>query len=172
MSSDFIAHLRDLENTHVLEPAAIGRVPKVDRNRRDTSAFDLDREVMPELYEHLSTAIECANRELGVTTTEFEEPLRYLRYAAGGHFSCHVDHFKRVPSWLPVRKLSFTVPLSRREEYDGGDLELFFGLEPTKMPQEPGNVIVFPSFVLHQVNPVTRGVRRSLVGWVLGPAHT
>ena len=30
-------------------------------------------------------------------------------------------------------------------------------------------MIMFPSTMLHEVTPVTRGVRRSLVGWVLGP---
>jgi len=30
-------------------------------------------------------------------------------------------------------------------------------------------MIVFPSHVLHRVTPVTRGVRRSLVGWIGGP---
>ncbi len=30
-------------------------------------------------------------------------------------------------------------------------------------------MIVFPAYVLHRVNPVIRGARRSLVGWIGGP---
>jgi PKHD-type hydroxylase len=33
-----------------------------------------------------------------------------------------------------------------------------------------GSVIVFPSSVLHIASSVTRGVRQSLVAWILGPS--
>jgi PKHD-type hydroxylase len=36
-------------------------------------------------------------------------------------------------------------------------------------PRERGAVIIFPSYVLHRVTRVTRGVRKSLVVWVTGP---
>ena len=173
LSSRLIARLRKLEEAHVLESAPVGTVrEKLDRNLRDTSVTYLDRKATRKLYARLAISIEFARRELKLIAPEFEEPVRYFRYEVGGHFGCHLDHFKRIPSWLPVRKLSFTVPLSRPDEYDGGDLELFFGLEPIKIPQEPGSLIVFPSSVLHRVKPVTRGVRRGIVGWMLGPAST
>ena len=35
--------------------------------------------------------------------------------------------------------------------------------------REQGSIIIFPSFVYHQVTPVTRGLRQSLVGWIAGP---
>ena len=31
-----------------------------------------------------------------------------------------------------------------------------------------GSIIVFPSFLYHQVTPITKGTRYSLVMWVLG----
>lgn len=31
-----------------------------------------------------------------------------------------------------------------------------------------GTMIVFPSHIWHKVGPVTKGVRKSLVGWVVG----
>ena len=34
-----------------------------------------------------------------------------------------------------------------------------------------GTMIVFPSFVFHQVTPVTMGQRRSLVGWACGQPY-
>jgi len=34
--------------------------------------------------------------------------------------------------------------------------------------RKKGSIIVFPSFNWHQVTPVTRGVRYSLVTWHLG----
>ena len=32
-----------------------------------------------------------------------------------------------------------------------------------------GNLVAFPSYVLHQVTPVTSGIRKSLVAWGAGP---
>ena len=39
-----------------------------------------------------------------------------------------------------------------------------------KVPElKKGAMILFPSFLLHKVSPVTKGTRNSLVGWVRGP---
>lgn len=34
--------------------------------------------------------------------------------------------------------------------------------------KELGTIIIFPSFVYHQVTPITKGTRKSLVNWSLG----
>jgi PKHD-type hydroxylase len=41
--------------------------------------------------------------------------------------------------------------------------------EPLVLSEERGKLIFFPSWTLHDVTPVTEGIRRSLVGWVAGP---
>lgn len=68
------------------------------------------------------------------------------------------------------RKLSLTVQLSDPADYDGGDFE-FAEVEqlPKDMVKKKGSVVVFPSYLVHRVTPVTRGVRRSLVAWFHGP---
>lgn len=58
--------------------------------------------------------------------------------------------------------------LTDPHEYEGGELELHDGVFKY-LPKNQGAVIAFPSYVLHKVNPVTRGVRHSLVTWVTGP---
>ena len=40
---------------------------------------------------------------------------------------------------------------------------------PQRAEKARGALIVFPSFVLHRVVPVTSGIRKSLVVWVAGP---
>ena len=84
--------------------------------------------------------------------------------ADSGFYDWHTD-FAGI---TPRRKLSISVQLSRPEDYDGGDLELLFTSSPYKAARERGKFIVFPSFCLHRVTPVTRGTRWSLVAWVLG----
>ena len=70
-----------------------------------------------------------------------------------------------------VRKLSFTVQLSKDEEYTGGNLE-FADFDDSKFkfkaPRSQGSVIIFDSRTPHRVSPVESGVRKSLVGWVEG----
>jgi PKHD-type hydroxylase len=73
-----------------------------------------------------------------------------------------------------IRKLSVTISLNDQSQYDGGNLQ--FDLGPHRPDRfhtcteirPKGSVIVFPSYVHHQVTPVTRGTRYSLVCWNLG----
>jgi len=74
-----------------------------------------------------------------------------------------------------IRKLSLTINLSKPEDYEGGNLKFDWGdhqknnrLYECKEIRPQGSLVVFPSFWYHQVTPVTKGKRHSLVCWVLG----
>lgn len=90
------------------------------------------------------------------------ERLQLAEYAEGGQYGWHLD-IGRGESAL--RKLSATVQLSPPESYGGGDVE-FWNTPAASRAQ--GTIIIFPSYLPHRVHPVTRGVRRSLVVWMLG----
>jgi|688.fasta_scaffold625852_2 PKHD-type hydroxylase len=97
----------------------------------------------------------------------FIEGFQFTRYdAPGGKYDQHID--RGLNTW--TRKLSFTLQLSDPKDYVGGDLELYYGKEPTIPTKEQGFVAVFPSYVLHRVTPVTKGTRYSLVAWITGPS--
>ena len=64
------------------------------------------------------------------------------------------------------RKISASLLLNDETEYEGGDLVI---LDERVKAKKRGTIIVFPSFMAHQVTPVTRGVRYSAVCWMLGP---
>lgn len=97
----------------------------------------------------------------------FNEDLQFTKYDSSGSFyGWHTDG--AVKGDAPPRKLSLTIQLSDPTEYDGGDFQLH-GTRLATAPKEKGLTVVFPSYVLHQVTPVTRGVRRSLVVWLVGP---
>ena len=69
-----------------------------------------------------------------------------------------------------VRKLSFSLQLSNPEDYEGGELELINESgESYIAPKTQGCLILFDSRTRHRVRTVTKGTRKSLVGWVLGP---
>jgi PKHD-type hydroxylase len=93
------------------------------------------------------------------------EGFQFTRYdAPTGHYGMHIDKALNGT----VRKLSLTIQLSSPEDYEGGELALYFDKEADVMPKELGKMIVFPSYVLHEVRPVTKGIRYSLVAWVTG----
>lgn len=92
--------------------------------------------------------------------------IQYTEYEGnGGHYDWHLDI---GPGSISHRKISIVVQLSDPEEYVGGDLEIMTGSDHTKIPRGKGNVIIFPSFLLHRVVPLVSGNRKSLVLWVGG----
>lgn len=101
--------------------------------------------------------------------TGFAESFQYTTYDGDGeHYDWHMDkHY--INGGVP-RKLSVIIQLSDPSEYEGGILELYTDNKPIQMEKKKGLVVVFPSYILHRVTPVTSGTRRSLVIWTGGPA--
>ena len=93
------------------------------------------------------------------------EGLQFTSYKAPtGKYRKHVDrNFGGL-----VRKLSLTIQLSDPKDYQGGELCLYEGEESHVAGKQQGTVIIFPSFVLHEVRQVTKGQRYSLVTWITG----
>jgi len=119
------------------------------------------------LYERILDAAQQCNRLFfGVDIVGVEANLQLGRYDSSdrGFYGWHTD-FAGI---RPMRKLSVSIQLSRADDYEGGDLEIMYGTEPQKLDRTRGAFIVFPSFMLHRVTPVTRGTRWSLVAWVVG----
>ena len=56
------------------------------------------------------------------------------------------------------------------DAYRGGALELQPDSQVTAAPRAQGTAVLFPSFVLHRVTPITEGTRWSLTLWAHGPA--
>jgi len=124
------------------------------------------------IYEKLARMISEANDvlwhfELG----ELKEQIQYTEYYEdGGHYDFHLDVGGGDP--LNQRKISITVQLSDGSEYEGGDFQMLRGgIEPETLPKKKGAVIVFPSYILHRVTPVTAGTRKSLVLWIGGGSY-
>lgn len=88
----------------------------------------------------------------------------------GGHFDWHKD-YGRDPSdpGREPRKLTLSLQLSDPADYDGCELQVRAGHKIDIAPRERGALVAFPANVLHQVTPITRGLRRSLVVWAVGP---
>lgn len=93
------------------------------------------------------------------------EGFQFTKYTApGGKYGKHIDC---APNTI-IRKLSFTLQLSDPKDYEGGDLCLYLNDNADVMKKEQGHIALFPSYVLHEVKPVTKGTRYSLVSWITG----
>ena len=93
------------------------------------------------------------------------EGFQFTNYKApSGKYGKHVDRSINIP----VRKLSISIQLTNPEEYEGGELCLYNDDKEEIMDKSQGTLILFPSYVLHEVMPVTKGERNSLVTWVTG----
>lgn len=110
----------------------------------------------------LRDALHYANARAFHFDLTSNEPAQYAEYAIDGKYDWHLDI---GPGSAALRKLSASVQLSSPNDYEGGDLEIW-GTPPVDKKQ--GTLIVFPSYLLHRVHPVTRGLRRSLVVWATG----
>jgi len=95
------------------------------------------------------------------------EGFQFTNYEApSGKYGKHIDRSMNIP----VRKLSISIQLTNPEEYEGGELKLYDGddKDAIVMDKAQGTLIIFPSYVLHEVMPVTKGTRNSLVTWITG----
>jgi PKHD-type hydroxylase len=106
-------------------------------------------------------------QHFGFDLTGFGEPLQLTNYnqSENGMYGWHQDYGVSVS-----RKLSMAVQLADPSEYEGGNLQVLTTGEPVNIQKKRGMIAIFPSYVLHQVTPVTQGSRQSLVTWVSGPA--
>jgi len=103
--------------------------------------------------------------------------LQYTEYGEeGSHYDWHIDSKigateEEVANGnfdYHMRKLSVSFILSDPSEYEGGELEIDAGVIDSP-PQNRGDAIFFPSFLRHRVKPITKGKRRSIVIWAVGP---
>ena len=118
------------------------------------------------------------------------ESMQYTRYGKGMFYGWHNDaglstQYKPVAvgnrveglgqdfvneNIEMVRKLSFAMQLSDPDDYEGGNV-ILLSEEGNKYvaPRKKGTIILFDSRTQHCVNKVKKGVRKSIVGWVVGP---
>ena len=141
----------------------------LDTSVRSVNRFELSIE-NPEyswIYDKIASAVGRANSELfkynllGITHS-----IELLQYEAvdNGHYDWHIDI---GPGAAATRKISVSIPLSERNEYTGGNLELNNG-NVIKCIDEQGSITMFPSYTLHRVSPITSGERWVMVIWIHG----
>jgi PKHD-type hydroxylase len=136
--------------------------------------------------------IQLANREnfLYDLTAIDGENIQYTQYSEGQFYDWHIDAgidttykpeqiigsgSNNVVDFLTVqgeyvRKLSFSLQLSDPEDYTGGEVQFIDNSRKSFFaPKQKGTIILFDSRTPHRVRKIKSGLRKSLVGWVVGP---
>ncbi len=115
-----------------------------------------------------SLTINCNNERYWFDLLGFHQELQLTRYSEGDFFDWHLDF---GAGEISARKLSITIQLSDEDEYEGGDLQFMINNKIVDAPRKKGTIVIFPSFIMHRVTPITKGTRQSIVGWVSGPPY-
>ena len=164
---DTIHSLRSILDAKPLVEAHIGS-GTLDGTKRRSKVYWLPKtDEFVEVYKTFHTIIgQCNDTFYRFQLSEIVEQIQYTVYTSEdeGHYDWHIDMGPNKAN----RKLSLVCQLSDPSEYEGGELQINTG-NVMVVEKEQGTVILFPSFLLHRVTPVTKGVRRSLVLWIEGP---
>ena len=84
-----------------------------------------------------------------------------------GHYEWHCDEGGNA--FDVYRKLSMALLLTDPSEFEGGHLQLKYETDDIRtVQQKKGRAWFFPTWQLHRVTPVTKGIRKSLVVWAGG----
>ena len=120
------------------------------------------------LYDRMQSIFRMVNAQVyQFDLTGFSEQFQYTVYhgSEGGHYDWHIDEGLKKSQ----RKLSMSLQLSDPSAYEGCELQFHASRQIETAPRDRGTAIVFPSYTLHRVTPITSGTRKSLVVWAAGP---
>lgn len=94
-------------------------------------------------------------------------PPMITKYEVGMRYGAHADAAFIPLAKRPLRTdVSITIFLADPASYDGGALSVALGTRSVEFKGAPGSAIIYPSNTLHQVTPVTRGVRIAAISFV------
>jgi len=135
------------------------------------------------IYDIINPFIYTANKNAGWNfQLDWHETSQFTIYNKDGYYKWHTDSGKVLKHKNKningkTRKLSLTLQLTDKTKYEGGDFQ-FMWIENKKKDlldvktvddaKDLGTIIIFPSFIHHQITPITKGKRESLVNWSVG----
>ena len=139
----------------------------VDLAARNVRSSLIERAVAPWLFDRLDALFAKAAEAFGLPVGPISEEIQILRYDVGSHFA--MWHTDGGLDSQERRRISVSVELSERTDYEGGELEIVPDSVARMRTLPRGSAQFFPSRALHRVTPVSRGVRWALVAWTGAP---
>lgn len=148
--------------------ATVGDGVTVDEIRKSEVSWVKNDSDISWLYDRLGYISRKINSQFyHFNLSGFVEDFQYTTYQKDeNHYDWHLDMSNTS---ISPRKLSLVLQLSDPSEYEGGDLETLTKSQIEVVDKKKGMIAAFPSWTLHRVTPVTKGVRKTLVVWIAGP---
>jgi len=163
-----------LEIKALLTPTEVARLTALSRevkfvegrisNPANTSKDNLQADLGDPKYQESTDIVAQAfarSREFN----DFAMPKRIAppllcRYEPGMKYGAHADAALIPLGGNPLRSdISCTVFIAEPSTYEGGELVTHLGTRPVVFKGDPGDAIVYPSTMLHEVKPVRSGQR-------------
>lgn len=167
--TDFMRRSKS-EYTTVYSPESSNPI-KLDTSIRNAKAVDCTpiNTELKELYDNIVKYIINPFYEFSIRDSELPQ---LLKYDVGGHYVAHVDAYGKWQApdgeifWKKNMDRDLSTVLFLNDDFGGG--ELWFPDLKVSIKPEPGLLVCFPSsqYFVHQVNPVTKGTRYSMVTWM------
>jgi PKHD-type hydroxylase len=101
-------------------------------------------------------------------TADVLKEVQILKYEVGDYIVKHHDTMGYDTNGDTLNRY-YALNIILNDDFEGGDFFIQTSKDKIYPPQKAGTVLVFPSFLIHGVEPVTKGVRRSVVTWMVGP---
>ncbi len=143
----------------------------IEKHRVSNVKFHGRNENTAWIFDKLNFIIQAANEQFYNFHLNGYSNFQYTTYDANGRYDWHTDMAfgEKFGNDAEPRKLSLSLALN--DDFEGGEFQINNGKEetPLAVPMQKGRVVLFPSFMIHRVTPVTKGIRKSLVVWCLGP---
>lgn len=158
----------EIGNSKLATPADVGAdTVVVNKDIRDSDvAWLYPADDLRWAFLRVASAVDDLNKRFfNFDVYGMTEGFQFTKYEApGGYYGLHVDRGLGIAP----RKLSVTIQLNDSADFEGGSLSLYEDNVPTVPEMQQGKMVLFPSYTLHEVKPVTKGTRYSLVCWVTG----
>ena len=146
------------------------RITRRERVRRAHS-IEIESALVDVVEGRLDAARPRIEEALGLTLGD-REGVGFLRYQTGDFYRPHQDR-GRVAGWPDASRRSVTVVVCLNEgsggvasDFEGGELCIYPPEhDPVQISSETGLLVAFPADLLHEVLPVSSGIRETAIDW-------
>jgi|TARA_B110000240_G_C13503488_1_gene454960 PKHD-type hydroxylase len=98
---------------------------------------------------------------LGIIDQDFPQVYKYTEDC---YYNYHID----INLLAPTRKMTWIVNLSDETDYEGGDITFMNTDTSAVTTKRKGSILIFPSFIPFQINKITKGEKKLIIGHVHG----
>ena len=166
------AVIKEFSNEEEWQKTTVGSDGRVDNKIRTAETIVISyphvieknlsvrQKIDENIFNSASVAIKKYNEKFSLAKIEEDSGYELLKYKEGKFYTQHTDSFKARP-----RAVSCSFALN--DDYEGGEWGFFDRAMVIKAPK--GSAVLFPSNFMypHEIMPVTKGTRYSIVTWFI-----